>query len=126
MALRKHAHQLFTDREEPRQAFWNTLRKAEENPGFLKILNGESETSIPKVWRVSLKTASSSGETMSRFSAILNIHGLKRGIVLLAVTGNPEELTDEFSYYPARRQWAEAHSSPVERGIQGFIDKTIL
>jgi len=50
MALRKNAHQLFTDREEPRKAFWNTLRKLEENPGSSQIITYYGEGGIGKTW----------------------------------------------------------------------------
>lgn len=50
MALKKNAHQLFTDREEPRQSFWNTLRKLEENPRSSQIITYYGEGGIGKSW----------------------------------------------------------------------------
>lgn len=50
MALKKNAHQLFTDREEPRQAFFNTLRKLEENPGSSQVITYYGEGGIGKSW----------------------------------------------------------------------------
>ncbi|MDO4415750.1 MAG: tetratricopeptide repeat protein [Erysipelotrichaceae bacterium] len=50
MALKKNAHQLFTDREEPRQAFWNTLRKLEENPRSSQVITYYGEGGIGKSW----------------------------------------------------------------------------
>lgn len=50
MALKKNAHQLFTDREEPRQAFWNTLRELEENPRSTKVITYYGEGGIGKSW----------------------------------------------------------------------------
>ena len=50
MPLKKTAHQLFTDREEPRQAFWNKLRKLEENPGSSQVITYYGEGGIGKSW----------------------------------------------------------------------------
>ncbi len=50
MALKKNAHQMFTDREEPRQAFFETLRELEEDPGSSKIITYYGEGGIGKSW----------------------------------------------------------------------------
>lgn len=50
MTLIRNARQLFTDREEPRQAFWNTLRKLEENPKSSQVITYYGEGGIGKTW----------------------------------------------------------------------------
>ena len=50
MALKKNAQQLFTDRDEPRKAFWDTLRKLEENPGSSGVITYYGEGGIGKSW----------------------------------------------------------------------------
>ncbi len=50
MALVKPAHMLFTDREEPREAFWQTLRKLEEDPQGHQIITYYGEGGIGKTW----------------------------------------------------------------------------
>ncbi|MBR2801267.1 MAG: tetratricopeptide repeat protein [Erysipelotrichaceae bacterium] len=50
MALVKPAHLLFTDREEPRKAFWQTLRKLEETPDSHQIITYYGEGGIGKTW----------------------------------------------------------------------------
>ena len=53
MALKKSAHQLFTDRDEPRKAYWDALRKLEENPGQSYAITYYGEGGIGKSWLLS-------------------------------------------------------------------------
>ena len=46
MPLKKNAQQLFTDRDEPRKAYWETLRKLEEVPGSSQVITYYGEGGI--------------------------------------------------------------------------------
>ena len=48
---------------------------------------------------------------------------LKRGIVLLPLRVDDEDLRAEFNYYLKRQQWTDAHKPPMEERIEEFIRK---
>ncbi len=48
MVLKKSAHQLFTDRDEPRKAYWDALRVLEEHPRQTYVITYYGEGGIGK------------------------------------------------------------------------------
>ena len=69
MALVKPAHMLFTDREEPREAFWKTLRRLEEEPQSHQVITFYGEGGIGKTWLLNeLKRNIDRMETEKRYS----------------------------------------------------------
>ena len=53
MSLKKPAHQLFTDRDEPRKAYWDALRLLEEHPRSSQVITYYGEGGIGKSWLLS-------------------------------------------------------------------------
>ena len=53
MVLKKSAHQLFTDRDEPRKAYWDALRVLEEHPRQTYVITYYGEGGIGKSWLLS-------------------------------------------------------------------------